>query len=388
MGFMERLALARVAAPAEAAPAARLSETPVAVPSAGDTILTRSDARAYRIALGIARSIPSVRKAEHVIAGTLGTFPLVARVGRDTVPAGDSRVAWLTQPDPARTLQWMLTKTFHDVLWYDRCVWKISDTTVYGTPVGAVRIHPNRVDTIADPLDPDVVGTWIIDGAEIKDPLSRGYIIFDGAGLGGLTRYGYDLLTLYGQLQAAAGRYAVAPHPHAILKNSGADLEDDEIDALLAKWEAARATRSIGYLNDVMAYEQQNGWSARELQLVEAREHAALETARLFGLPAQSLDATGGGSLTYGNVIEYRKDELRALQPWRSVVEQTLSMDDRRGRPRGLVVPHGMKVYLDTSDYARDDAATRMGVWDTAIRIGAMTVDEVIAAEPLAGVKP
>src|SRR4029077_12669288 len=118
----------------------------------------------------------------------------------------------------------------------------------------------------------DDVSTWIVDDRETSpDDL----IIFDFGALGGLRRWGYDMLNLYLDLQSAAGRYARAPHPQAILHNHGADLEDLEIQDLLDEWEAARETRGVGYLSDEMNYDT-FGWNADELQLVQAREHAAL----------------------------------------------------------------------------------------------------------------
>lgn len=345
-----------------------------------------STARAERVALGVALSIPAVRKAQHVIAGTLGTFDLAGwNADGDRLAATDSRTAWLAQPDPARSSQYTITRTTEDLIWQDRAVWRIRDRSLPSMlPVAAERIRPSRIDTITHPLDPDTVETWIIDGAEVAP---SELIVFEAAGLGGLERYGWDLLTLYGQLQAAAGRYAVAPHPHAILKNHGADLTEPEIVALLDKWEAARATRSVGYLNEVVDYETQ-GWNARELQLTEAREHAALEVARLFGLPARSLDAKSGDSMTYANVVDQRKDEVSALRPWMRVFESTLSIQPRRGlHPNAIrgVVPTGVRVTLDPSDYLREDTQTRMTNWNLALERGVLTLDEVRANEPLAG---
>lgn len=384
--FPGRTGTAAGTATDEPVPAARLAADPVAV-TASDTILTRTTVRAYSVALEVARSIPAVRKAEAVL-GKLSTFRLAAAEGPNRLPLTDPRVAWLAQPDPRRTSQWLLNRTVSDLVWRDRCVWKITDRTLYGTPLGVERIHPERVDTITAPNDPDTVDAWVIDGREVTDPLAAGYVVFDAAGLGGLRRFGWELLTLYGQLQTAAGRYARAPHPYAILKNHGSDLDKDEILALLDEWEVAREQSGVGYLNDAMDYEPITGWSAKDLQLTEAREHAALEVARLFGLPAFSLDAKTGAPLTYGNIVEYRRDELAALSPWRTVLEQTLSLADRRpaGAPRGLLVPPGVRVFLDTDEYTRDDALTRMQVWATALDAGVLDLPEVRAAEPLAGV--
>ena len=357
--------------------------TPVAV--AGDDVPQHSIAgmtsRAERVALDVCLSIPSVRKAVHTLAGTIATFELLPyNSAGEVLPLTGDR-AWLAQPERRRTRQTTLTRTLSDLIWRDRAVWRITDTTTFGTPVAFERVHPNRIQTIEDPLDPDVVTEWIIDSRSTNE---QRLVIFDGAGMGGLARYGYDLLTIYGQLQAAAGRYARAPQPYAILKNHGADLAKDEIVELLESWELARENRGTGYLNDVVDYETVQGYSARELQLVEAREHSALEVARLFGLPAFALDANQpGSSMTYGNVVDRRRDLLESLRPWMAVIEQTLSLDDRGGRISGTLLPHGTVARFNADAYVRDAPEDRMQTWEIALRSGVLDLDEVRAAEPL-----
>lgn len=346
------------------------------------TIITRSANRAALMQENAALCIPAVRKAQHQIAGTISTFQLVAREGDRLLPADEPRASWLTQPDPRRTLQWILYKTLHDGIWRDRAVWRILDRSVTLQPVKFERVHPQRIDTITDPRDPDTVAEWIIDGRTITDP-DRELLVFDFAGLGGLRKFGYGLLDLYGKLQEAAGNYADAPHPKAILKNSGADLTDEEIEALLDSWEQARATRSVGYLNSVVEYDTY-GWSASELQLVESREYAALEVARLFGLPAKALDARTGDSMTYSTAVEARRDLLEALRPWMTVISQTLSMQDRTGRTRGRVLPRGLSAEFLADAYTRDDPETRMQTWNAALEHEVLSLEEVRSLEPLA----
>lgn len=350
---------------------ANLSEgltAPVAVAGApaADTLLSRY--RARNVAIDVALSIPAMRKALATI--TLpATFDLIGwdRAGR-FLPPNDRRVAWLEQPDRTELRPWTIRRTLSDLVWYDRSVWRRHDEYLDGVPVKADRVHPDRVDTLPDPHDPDRVVTWIVDGVEV--PRSQ-LIVIDGAGVGGLRRYGLDLLELYGQLQAAAGRYATAPHPHAILKNHGADLDDDEIDALLTEWEEARTRRSVGYLNEVMDYDT-IGWNAEELQLTEAREHAALEVARLMGLPAKAVDAKSGDSMTYSNAVEARRDILEALRPWTTPITAALS------------AAAGARVAFDSDAYVRDDPGARMTTWTAAIGAGILTVEQVQALEPLA----
>lgn len=347
---------------------ADLSEAPVATPSIETVPWWASTSRAERVAIDVCLSIPAVRRARHVIAGTSSTFEFIAELDGRPVPPADRRISWLKHPDTVETLTWTLWRTFEDLIWHDRSVWRIQDRYIDGIPAKADRLHPNRVDVVAHPLDPDRVDTWIIDGQATP---RAGLIVIAGGGVGGLQRYGFDLLTLYGQLQAAAGRYAQAPHPHAILRNTGADLTDEEIDALLARWEAARANSAVGYLNEVMEY-QPVGYNAEELQLTDAREHSALEVARLFGLPAKALDAKSGDSMTYANAVEARRDIAEALRPWHKPLTAALSNVT------------GLSVELDTEAYTRDDPKTRIETWATALDKNILSLDEVRTLEPLA----
>lgn len=347
-----------------------LPTDPVAVATTSPTAVPwPMSSRAEWIALDIARSIPAVRRAEAVIAGTVSTFNFICWDRRGVAIApDDTRVAWLTQPDTTELLPWTLRRSMSDLIWHDRSVWRAKDWFLDGRVAKADRVHPDRVDVLRDPHDDDRVITWLIDGVEVP---RRNLLVFDGAGQGGLRRHGFDLLTLYGQLQAAAGRYAVAPHPHAILKNSGADLTDEEITDLLDAWEAARSTRAVGYLNDVIDYET-HGWNAEELQLTEAREHAALETARIFGLPAKALDAKSGDSMTYANTVDARRDISQALKPWYKPLTA------------GLSAACAVEVTFDVDDYTRDDPKTRMETWKLAKDNGVLNEEEIRALEPLA----
>jgi HK97 family phage portal protein len=357
---------------------------PVAVTgggSAGVTAIARMITDANEANKSVALSVPAVRKARHVIAGTVSTFALSAWDYTTKLAPNDPRSSWLRQPDPARTLQQLLFRTVDDAIWYDRAVWLVLDRSLSGLPVKFRHIDPTRLSSVPDSWDQQAVSTWTVDGRAV--PADR-LVVFDFAGLGGLRRFGIEVLQLYMDLQAAAGRYAKEPHPQAVLRNHGADLTAPAIAALLDEWEAARSTRSVGYLNDVVDYET-FGWDAAQLQLTEGREHAALEVARLFGLPARAVDAPTGSSMTYANVAESRRDILEALRPWMTVIEQTLSLNDRwTSQPRGMVLPYGLTAQFDVDAYTRDAPVDRMSYWSTALAANILTLEEVRAAEPLA----
>lgn len=369
-----------VAPPAQ--PTARFSSQP----TGGD--VTTPDAstwRAQSVARTVALRIPAMRRARAAIL-TPATFGLRAWSGQQLLAEDDARCAWLRQPEPNRTRFNTWALVIDDGIWHDKAVIRAT-STIGGTTAYIERIHPQRWVAQYAANDPDTVAQWTVDGKAYTPGqfALAGFVAFDFASLGGLRLFGYELLQLYGDLQAAAGRYARAPHPHAILKNvSGDQLTDDEITQLLDDWDWARENRSTGY-TDGMDY-QAVGYSAKELQLTEAREHAALEVARLLQLPAFAVDAKGGDSMTYGNIVDRRKDLVESLRPWTTVLAQTMSMDVRLDGqpPRGLLLPRGIRAEFDAAEYLREDASTRMGVWTQGLSANILQLDDVIAQEPLA----
>lgn len=338
--------------------------------------------RAQSVAMEVALSIPAMRRARHKLL-TIATLTFAAWEGGTRLDATDPRCAWMAQPDPTRTRQWLLSKTIDDLLWHDKCVWAV-ERDLAGRAKYFRRVHPERWQANPSPRDPDTTESWLLDGRLMTPAeFAVGHLVFDGAGLGGLRRFGWSILELYADLQAAAGRYANSPHPAAILHNKGAHLTDDEVQALLDDWEISRGRRVYGYTSDELEY-QEIGWNAKELQLVEAREHAALEIARLVGLPAAAIDASSGDSMTYGNVTSKRKELAEDLRPWAGVITQTLSLNDRTGRVSGIILPAGVRAEFDFDAYTRDDPKTRMETWQLAKESGALTPEEIRGAEPLA----
>jgi hypothetical protein len=340
-----------------------------------------------------AETIPGVRKALHVIVGTIGTLKLSAWKGKVKLPV--EAYPWLQQPDRDRTSQTLLGTTVRDLIWHDRCVWRDLGANQYQ------RIRPDRVAPV--PLDVDdldgVPAAWIVAG--VRTPADR-LVVFDGAGLGGLRKFGAPLLDMYLRIMEAAARNADDPVPLGVLKNTGSEeLPEEDIDRLLDRWEEARRLRATGYAGRFLEY-QTPGYSPRDLQLVEITEAITKDVARLFGLPGYYLGVDDGSSTTYANVVDRRRDLLEALNPWSSVMTQTLSMSTVRYYlgPNGVTstwvgrfTPYGTDVRFDTSDFERDTFQSRVATLAQAIGATGTTrdgeaapllyVDEARDLEPL-----
>lgn len=324
-----------------------------------------------------AESCPPVRRALAVIVGTIADLTLAAWRGTTRLP--DSAFPWLAQPDPDRTSQALISATIRDGIWTDRAVWR-------RVPGGFRRIRPDRVAPQAD-SDPDGPPAWILDGKRVA---SDELVVFDFAGAGGLRKFGAPLLEVYERLLTAAWKYADEPIPPAVLKNTGNDIGEPDIDALIDRWESARAMGRTGFLNAYIDLETP-GYSARDLQLVQTMDAVTKDVARLFGLPGWALGVDTGSSMTYSNVTDQRRDLLEALRPWSTTIEQTLSrttyavsITDAGATAvrRGVIVPYGTSVRFDTADYLREAFPTRVAALVAASGGPIMSTAEARSLEP------
>lgn len=377
MGWRQATALAKAAFTLPPPPAPLVEPAPR--PGGYPDNLTRAiaEAKATRWFAAEVEAIPGVRKALAVIAGTVSTFTLAAWKGNAKLdPAA---YPWLAQPDPARTSQTILSRTIRDGVWHDRSVWRRQ-------PGGFYRLAPERIVPVPD-ADPDLPPTWLLDG---RPAPTDDLVIFDFAGAGGLKRFGAPLLEMFGTLMAAAAKYADEPVPSMILKNTGVDIPDAAIDAILDRWEAARAGHRTGFLNAYLDAITP-GYHARDLQLVEIMDQVTKDVARLFGLPGWALGVDSGSSMTYANVTDQRRDMLEALRPWTTTVEQTLSLDNYAvavtpagvtASRRGLFVPYGTDVRFDVADYLRGSFTERITALTTATGGPIMSTTEARTLEP------
>lgn len=354
-------AVATFALPEPPAPAVEPIPRPVQYPSAIERQL--AIAKAERWFAAEAEAIPAVRKALHVIVGTVSSFVLSAWRGNEQLP--QFAVPWITQPDPDRTSAAMLSRTVRAGIWHDLAVWR-------KVPGGFRFVRNSRLTRVDDETDPDAPPRYLIDGGPT---VQSDLVVVDFAGFGGLRTYGAPLLDIFQRLMVATGRYADDPVPSTVLKNTGRDVDETAIDAILTRWESQRATHSTGFLNAYLDLKTV-GYSARDLQLVETMEAATKDVARLFGLPGFALGVDEGSSMTYSNLTDRRRDVVDALRPWTTPIVQTLSMDEYAVQVtdsgvsavrRGKYVPLGTDVRFDVDDYLREGFVARIGALTQAL---------------------
>lgn len=292
-----------------------------------------------------ALQVPAFVKALKTYSHTISAFPLREYVyGVPTEPRG-----FLTCPCSVLPYSAVIDRLIGDLLMYDRAYWLITDRTWDGYPSNV------QIMRVEDVLDQSPANSGIDDNAyPPSDPFyylaqrvpTRDVIKFYGDGNGGWLRNGATAITTAASLEAATLMYSESPIPTVALKNSGADLPAEQVDALLEAWEEARANRSTAYLNNSLEAITM-GFSARDVQLVEGKQAAALAIARLCNLDPVFVGAgMPGSSLTYSNRVDLYRNLLdTALRPIMALVEQRLSMGD--------ITPRGHEIKFDTTAFLR-----------------------------------
>lgn len=313
-----------------------------------------------------ALSVPAVKRARDLIASTVAQAEL-----QEIAPDGTLRSprAILAQPDPARPTPNVIASTVADLCFEGVSYWYVTERYAEsGRPLHAKHLPFDTVNVTTDTYG-DVTEIYV-QGQQV-DPAN--VIGFEGLS-GGWLRSGARTIRTAAKLEQAVRVFADKPLPLLALKNLGPKLTEEQIDELLAYWDATD-DRSVKYAGRDLDM-QPVGWSPEQLGLNNARAHQAQELARLTGVPAWYLSADSGGSMTYTTITQTRLDLYAlALAPYAKAIEARLSMPDVTGR--------GTKVRFDFGDFLRADPEMRARLYSALVPLGVMTVDEARAMEDL-----
>jgi hypothetical protein len=304
--------------------------------------------------------------ALNVIAGRGSTLPLQRWRGPDELAAG----AFLQHPEADSNIPLCVTiwHTLTDMALAGAAYWRVLVRDFSGFPLVIRRLSPVQClpRTIYVAGIGLVVEEWIVDGIAFAE---RDVIAFNGPNPRGWMVDGARAIRTATALERASKHYAEEPLPTIVLKNnSGADLPDDKVSAILDSWKASRSKRTTAYVNAALDVDHV-GFSAVDMQLTEGRQQAVLEIARITGVPHGLLAASPqGATLTYRNIEGENQQALQAMAPYLVAIEQRLSADD--------VVPHGQSVRFDLTELMRPATSDLVNMIQVLYPMGLMTVDE------------
>jgi hypothetical protein len=298
-----------------------------------------------------AMRVPAVERARHVIAGTVARIPLRAyRAGQvlEGTTGPNAAPPWITSTSGATSPYHRLLWTADDLLFSGWSCWALT------RGAGGVILNANRIPMGA--WSADKVGRVYVDRGDGQHTLvdQRTVHLIPGPHEGVLTadpgtiRHAADLQRAAAQAARTPAAYLglkqVSGTP---LKRSSTNPEENTVETTVADWRAAREGLNAGVAFLPYGIEPVELGTFSEHLLVEGRNAAAVDVARIVSLPADMLDAAGPSSLTYATT---RDNDFRAIQHgvglYLSSISAALSQD-------GMTV-RGQEVRFDLESWLED----------------------------------
>lgn len=296
-----------------------------------------------------AMRIPALARARGLLVSTIARLPLVQLgVDEQVPPVTDlearqafraAQPTWLYRSDDGTSPQHKLAWTVDDLIFYGwSCWWRVNGAdSDGGFPLSTQRINMGDWQVTAD-------GQVLVNGTPANP---RDVILIPGFHEGILT-HGTDAIRDVRQLYGVVRQRLASPIPPIDLHQvEGEPLTETEIDTMITRWVTARnnpTNGGVGYSNRAIEVRELSSGDDSQL-LVEARNAAAVDMARLVGVSAGMIDATAPkASLNYETQAGRNQEFVDLdLQQYLAPIEARLSMDD--------VSPRGKHVAFDLTNY-------------------------------------
>lgn len=259
-----------------------------------------------------AMRIPAIARARNLMVSTISRFPLRNMRGADPTPA---QAPWLSAPGHGQSPQLRMAWTVDDLMFYGWSLWARDYEA--GT---AHHVNYSDWEVTQD-------NELLVHGVEAKP---EDVIVIPGLHEGVLT-YGVESLEDTRALYRNVRARLLNPVPQIDLhQTAGAPMTPEEIDRLIARWAKARqgSNGGVSYTNPSIEARELGGTDAQ--LMIEARNAAALDCARLIGVHGGLIDATTAtASLNY-ETQQGRNQEFVDfdLALYMTPVTARLSLDD------------------------------------------------------------
>ena len=312
-----------------------------------------------------AMSVPSVARARNLICGTVASIPLEyynKRTGEVIAPP-----RWINQLSKNQpsfvTINWIVDSLLFYGVAYLRVTERYAED---GRPSAFEWIANSRVTYTTD-LEGIMITQYYVDIA----PISMNDIVtIQGLDEGVLERAGRTIQAAI-DINRAASISAATPMSSGILKNTGADLPQQEVSGLLAAWKRSRQNNSTAYLTSTLEF-QSTQFSPKDMMYNEAIQNLSTEIARAMNCPAYYLSADQNTTMTYANVTEERKQFYAlSIEPYVQAIQSRLSMDD--------ISTAGHEVRFAVFDtFLKSDPLVELQVIEKLLTLGLITTEQAM----------
>jgi len=175
--------------------------------------------------------------------------------------------------------------------------------------------------------------------------------------------------------QYAAQAFTTGALPDGVLHSEN-EITSDQAQDLKAAWIASNGGRNRGpaVLSGGVKYSPMS-FSSADMELLDSRRYNAEQMCTLFGVPPHLVGVpSDAGSKTYSNVQQDSQFFVRfTLRPLAIKIEEALS----------TLLPRGQRAVFNFDAVLRADTQTRYDAYETGLRAGFLTIDEVRALEGL-----
>lgn len=320
-----------------------------------------------------ALQVASVSRCRNLIAGVISGIDL-ALYKKSTGEKLGSPI-WLEQPDVRQPRSVTIAATVDSLIFYGQAFWVVE--SVYaddGRPSGFQWVANNRVTYTTNQFGTQIKD-YFLDGNLVPEGGIGSLVTFQGLTPGVLDTASTTIRAAY-DIQRAAAVSAQTPMATSVLKNSGADLPEAQVQGLLAAWKQSRASRSTAYLTSTLSVEN-IGFSPKDMMYNEASQYLATEIARAMNVPAYYISADMNNSMTYQNIIDGRREFMAySLQPYICAIEDRLSMNDITNSQNQV------RFAVDDS-FLRADAKERLEIIEKMLSLDLIDVNQARQMEQL-----
>jgi len=320
-----------------------------------------------------AASVPSIARCRNLIAGTIATIPLetYSKSTGEELP----NMVWVDQPDKRQPREVTLAWTIDSLFYYGVSYWLVEE--VYqddNRPARFSWVQNDRV-TVKYAANNSVVDYYMINNIRVPESGVGSLVTFQAMDQGLLLRNPTTIRAAI-DVEKAAAIAAQTPMGSGYIKNTGADLPDQQVQGILNAWKSARQSKATAYLTSTLEFNPIS-FSPKDMMYNDAKAYLALDLARACNIPATMIDAELIRSNTYQNVLDQRKEfAAYTLMPYIYAISSRLSMDD--------LTPRGQEIRFAIDEtFLRVDTKARLETTQMLLDMGLIDINQAKEMEGL-----
>jgi len=336
---------------------------------------TRSD---YSVGQNQALTLTAVYRSIQIIATPISKMPLNTYRYATGIEVPVENPVLVNKPDFQDTRRNFLFETVVSLALDGNAFWLKS----YGSngAVNNLTLIPSNAVTIRTDTDgkiyydyqvtdQNVVKTTTTDIQHLKLFPRAGYL----RSLGPIDACNKDISAALDLRNYAANWFGQAGIPTGILK-SDKPISSEDANEITERWHAKQSERKVAVLGQGFEW-QTVQLNPRDAMFTDVQIQQVQAIARLFGVPARLLlTGVDGSSDTYTNLQDENQVFYRhTIMAYTDTISDALSE----------CLPRGTRTEFNFEGLFKADMASRFAMYETAIRAGFMTTDEVRVKEGL-----